>query len=223
LQATIAGLKSHLDQVLLESKEELRELKSESEAQCVESVVLGITNHVASEAEFAAVREERDALQADLTVLARKVEEDSKVLEQKLASAANEAGAAKETFELERQKLSGDLEQQMQKAGNLEKELAQSKAALSTNEEAVKELVTEVAAVKAGADKLRAEILEKDAEIASIHEEHVHLEQHALGHSNLLTEKMAENIGKYQKIKTKKFGNSSISYYKPTDLENESL
>lgn len=194
MKATIAGLKSHLDQVLLESKEELRELKSESEAQCVESVVLGITNHVASEAEFAAVREERDALQADLTVLARKVEEDSKVLEQKLASAANEAGAAKETFELERQKLSGDLEQQMQKAGNLEKELAQSKAALSTNEEAVKELVTEVAAVKAGADKLRAEILEKDAEIASIHEEHVHLEQHALGHSNLLTEKMAENI-----------------------------
>ena len=27
-------------------------------------------------------------------------------------------------------------------------------------------------------------------------------------------QKMAENIGKYQKIKTKKFGNSSISYYK---------
>ena len=33
----------------------------------------------------------------------------------------------------------------MQKAGSLEKELAQSKAALSTNEEAVKELVAEVA------------------------------------------------------------------------------
>ena len=191
MKATIAGLRSHLDQVLLESQEELRELKSESDAQCVESVVLGITTHVASEADFAGLREERDALQAELTALAQRVEADSKVLEQKLASSAKEA---EEALGVERQKFSEDLERQVQKAGSLEKELSQSKAALSTNEEAVKELVAEVAAVKAEADKLRAEIQGKDAEIASIHEEHVHLEQHALGHSNLLTEKMAENI-----------------------------
>ena len=191
MKSTIANLKSQLEQVLTDSKDELRELQNEAEVQCIESVVSGITENVASAAELESLREERDVAQLELAALMRKAEADAKSLELRLEAARADASAAKESSEAEKKGMVSKIEQKDKKIQDLEKEIMQGKA---TNEEAMKELVAEVAVFKAEAEKLRAEILEKDTEIASIHEEHVHLEQHALGHSNLLTEKMAENI-----------------------------
>ena len=191
MKSTIANLKSQLEQVLTDSKDELRELQNEAEVQCIESVVRGVTENVASAAELESLREERDVAQLELAALMRKAEADAKSLELRLEAARADASAAKESSEAEKQGMVSKIEQKDKKIQDLEKEIVQGKA---TNEEAMKELVAEVAVFKAEAEKLRAEIQEKDTEIASIHEEHVHLEQHALGHSNLLTEKMAENI-----------------------------
>lgn len=187
MKSQIANLKSQLEQVLTDSKDELRELQSEVEVQCIESVVSGITENVASAVEFEALREERDAAQLELAALMRKAEADAKSLKQRLEAALADVSTAKASSEAEKQGMVSKIEQKVQKIQDLEKEM-------STNEEAKKELVAEVAALKAESEKLRVEILEKDTEIASMHEENVHLEQHALGHSNLLTEKMAENI-----------------------------
>lgn len=187
MKSQIANLKSQLEQVLTDSKDELRELQSEVEVQCIESVVSGITENVASAVEFEALREERDAAQLELAALMRKAEADAKSLKQRLETALADVSTAKASSEAEKQGMVSKIEQKVQKIQDLEKEM-------STNEEAKKELVAEVAALKAESEKLRVEILEKDTEIASMHEENVHLEQHALGHSNLLTEKMAENI-----------------------------
>ena len=187
MKSQIANLKSQLEQVLTDSKDELRELQSEVEVQCIESVVSGITENVASAVEFEALREERDAAQLELAALMRKAEADAKSLKQRLETALADVSTAKASSEAEKQGMVSKIEQKVQKIQDLEKEM-------STNEEAKKELLAEVAALKAESEKLRVEILEKDTEIASMHEENVHLEQHALGHSNLLTEKMAENI-----------------------------
>ena len=187
MKSQIANLKSQLEQVLTDSQDELRELQSEVEVQCIESVVSGITENVASAVEFEALREERDAAQLELAALMRKAEADAKSLKQRLEAALADVSTAKASSEAEKQGMVSKIEQKVQKIQDLEKEM-------STNEEAKKELLAEVAALKAESEKLRVEILEKDTEIASMHEENVHLEQHALGHSNLLTEKMAENI-----------------------------
>ena len=187
MKSQIANLKSQLEQVLTDSKDELRELQGEVELQCIESVVSGITENVASAAEFEALREERDAAQLELAALRHKAEADAKSLKQRLEAARADVSTAKASSEVEKQDMVSKIEQKVQKIQDLEKEM-------STNEEAKKELVAEVAALKTESEKLRAEIREKDTEIASMHEENVHLEQHALGHSNLLTEKMAENI-----------------------------